>query len=340
MRVIYRLHTENMKGVAEEAKWAEDIGYDGLSSPETAHDPFLPLMLAAAATERVTLETRVAIAFPRSPMVTAYASRDLHDFSDGRFQLGIGTQVKGHNLRRFSVESWRSPGKRLKEYVESVKAIWDNWQNGGKLDYHGEFYNFTLMTPFFSPGPSEFPDPRVYIGAVNGFNCRVAGEVCDGLMLHSLNSKRYLNEFIVPNVESGAKKAGKDLKDVRISGGGFIITGPSQADVDAKRQGVKRQISFYASTRTYFPVLEVHGFQDIGQRLHEMSLRGEWDDMPGQVSDEMLDTFAIMGDYEDIAGKIKERYGDLLDSVSFTMETKTRDDEQILKRILAELKSE
>jgi len=188
MRVNYRLSSKELSGVSGEAAWAESMGYDGVSSSETAHDPFLPLALAATATSRVTLSTSVAIAFPRSPMVTAHTSRDM------------GTQVKGHIERRFST-TWEAPGPKLREYVQSLRHIWDCWANGGKLDFQGKYYQFSLMTPFFNPGPSLYKAPEVFTGAVNAYNCQVAGEVCDGLMLHSLTSAEYVRNVVRPGLE-------------------------------------------------------------------------------------------------------------------------------------------
>ena len=209
MRVNYSLRSRDLTAVATEAAWAESMGYDGVSSNKTAHDPFLPLTLAATSTSRVTLETHVAIAFPRSPMVVAYTARDLHELSRGRFRLGLGTQVKGHIERRFSTQ-WESPGPRLREYVESLRQIWDCWQTGQTLSYQGKFYRFSLMTPFFDPGPSQSPPPAVFTAAVNRYNCRVAGEVSDGLLLHSLTSPEYVRQVVKPGLEAGARKAGRE----------------------------------------------------------------------------------------------------------------------------------
>ena len=338
IRVIYNLDVADLSKVADSARWAESIGYDGVTSNETAHDPFFPLLLAAGATSRVSLSTHVAIAFPRSPMVVAYAARDLQDFSRGRFVLGLGTQVKGHNERRFSV-GWDSPGPRLREYVRALHAIWDNWQHGAKLDFQGRFYTFTLMTPFFSPGPGPFARPAVYTGGVNAYNCRVAGEVCDGLVLHTLCSLRYLKEVILPNVARGARAADRDSKEIRLSGGCFIITGPNRAAVEAEKQKVKRRIAFYASTRTYFPVLELHGFQEIGQRLHEMSLKGRWDEMGSLVNDEMLDAYAVTGTYDEVAWQLKERFEGVLDEISFQIDTSLPGADAELRKALEVLKS-
>ena len=338
LRVLYHLNTKDLNNIPEEARWAEAMGYAGLCADETGHDPFFPLLLAAGATSRVTLETRVAIAFPRSPMVLAYAAMDLLNFSAGRFRLGLGTQVKGHNERRFSVK-WESPGPRLREYVQSLHAIWDNWQEDKKLDFHGRFCTFNLMTPFFSPGPSPADKPPVFISAINPYNCRVAGELCDGLALHPITSDRYLSEVIKPNIARGAKQGGRNPDDVALNGSGFVITGPDEGAIKAKKEVVRRRLAFYFSTRTYFPVLEVHGFQEVGQRLHELSLTGEWSQMAGLISDDMLNAFAVVGRYEEVADLIKTRYGGLIDEVVLDVEAPPQNAEQELKKMIAALQS-
>ena len=336
MRVTYRLATENLESVASEAAWAEGMGYDSMSSNETAHDSFLPLALAATSTNRAILETRVAIAFPRSPMITAYLGRDLQDLSKGRFRLGLGTQVKGHIMRRFSTD-WEAPGPRLRDYVNSLKAIWGSWQTGESLEYHSDSYNFSLMTPFFNPGPSEYPAPEVFTAAVNSYNCQVAGEVSDGLMLHSLTSPEYVRQVVRPGMEKGAQKAGRDLGALKITGGGFIITGPNKSSIVAMQAEVRRRIAFYSSTRSYFPVLEAHGYLEIGQQLHEMSLKGQWAEMGELVSDEMLDAFCVSGEYDEIADKFVERYGGLLDEVSFTVYSEKQPDETQMRKMVRRL---
>lgn len=336
MRVFHRLGSKDLAAVAAEAAWAESMGYDGVSSNETGHDPFLPLAIAATATSGVTLETRVAIAFPRSPMVVAHTSRDLQDLSKGRFRLGLGTQVKGHIERRFST-LWESPGPRLREYVQALRHIWDCWANGTKLDYQGRHYQFSLMTPFFSPGPSQYPVPAVSTAAVNAYNCRVAGEVSDGLMLHSLTSAEYIKQVVKPGLTQGAARAGRDPEAMSISGGGFIITGPNASSIREAQADVRRRIAFYASTRTYFPVLECHGFQEVGQQLHQMSLKGKWAEMGELVSDEMLDAFAVSGEYDEIAGKFLQRYAGLLDEVNFAVYTSAPPEEAQIRNIVKQL---
>ena len=318
MRVTHRLASQSLAAIPAEAAWAEAIGYDAISKNETAHDSFIPLTLAATATTRAMLQTSVAIAFPRSPMITAYTARDLQDLSRGRFRLGIGTQVKGHIERRFST-SWESPGPRLREYVQALKAIWSAWETGERLNFEGDHYRHTLMTPFFSPGPGEFPAPPVFTAAVNAYNCQVAGEVADGLMLHSLTSPEYVRDVVRPALTRGAGKSGRDGEQITVSGGGFLITGPNRSAIRAAQAEVRRRIAFYASTRTYHSVLSPHGFEEIGQRLHEMSLRGEWAEMGELVSDEMLDAFAVTGEYDEIAAEFQRRYGGLVDEASFTL---------------------
>ena len=337
MRVFYRLGSKSLGAVAAEAAWAESMGYDGVSSNESAHDPFLPLALAATATSRAILETRVAIAFPRSPMVVAYTGRDLQDLSRGRFRLGLGTQVKGHIERRFSTP-WVSPGARLREYVRSLRMIWGCWQNGGPLDFQGRFYQFSLMTPFFSPGPSQYPMPPIFTGAVNAYNCKVAGEVSDGLMLHNLTSPEYVRQVVRPNLAQGAGRAGRDPGEVAVGGGGFIVTGPNRASIRAVEPEVRRRIAFYASTRTYFPVLECHGFTEVGQRLHQMSVRGEWAEMAELVSDDMLNAFAVVGEYDEVAEIFVQRYAGLLDEVSFTLYAAAVPEEAQIRKIVQRLK--
>ena len=337
MRVTHRLASTSLAAIPAEAAWAEAMGYDALSKNETAHDSFIPLTLAATSTTRAMLQTSVAIAFPRSPMIAAYTARDLQDLSRGRFRLGLGTQVKGHIERRFST-SWESPGPRLREYVQALRSIWAAWETGERLNYQGKHYRFSLMTPFFSPGPGEYPPPPVFTAAVNAYNCQVAGEVADGLMLHSLTSPEYVRDVVRPALARGAERAGRDADKITVSGGGFLITGPDRASLRAAQAEVRRRIAFYASTRTYHSVLAAHGFEETGQRLHEMSLRGEWAEMGELVSDEMLHAFAVSGEYDEIAGEFARRYGGLVDEASFTLYSEQPPSEPELRRIIRDFR--
>jgi probable F420-dependent oxidoreductase len=337
MRVTHRLASQSLASIPAEAAWAESIGYDAISKNETAHDSFVPLTLAAISTTRAMLQTSVAIAFPRSPMITAYTARDLQDLSRGRFRLGLGTQVKGHIERRFST-AWESPGPRLREYVQALKAIWTAWETGERLEYKGKHYQFSLMTPFFSPGPGEFPPPPVYTAAVNAYNCQVAGEVADGLMLHSLTSPEYVRDVVRPALARGADRSGRDATKIAVSGGGFLVTGSNRSAIRATQAEVRKRIAFYASTRTYHSVLAPHGFEEIGQRLHEMSLRGEWAEMGELVSDEMLEAFTVSGEYDEIAAEFDRRYGGLVDEASFTLYSAQPPNESDLRRVIRDFR--
>ncbi|MBI4299502.1 MAG: TIGR03617 family F420-dependent LLM class oxidoreductase [Chloroflexi bacterium] len=297
----------SLQNMAYLAQRAEELGFDGVSTPENRHDPFFPLLLAAEHTQNLLIGTSVAIAFPRSPMITANIAWDLQAFSKGRFVLGLGTQVKGHNIRRFSVP-WVAPGPRLREYVQSLRAIWDCWQNGTPLSYAGRHYHFTLMTPMFNPGPIQHPVIPVQIAAVNPYMCRLAGEMCDGILLHSLCTTRYIREIVQPALTEGALRAGRSLGEVEVDGGGFVISGADAEEVARNREVARKRMAFYASTRTYKPAMDLHGWSDTAVKLHEMSLRGLWDDMTHEITDEMVAEFAAVGTYEEIPEKLAARY--------------------------------
>jgi probable F420-dependent oxidoreductase len=266
--------TEDLKKVPAAARRAEDLGYAALLSPEINRDPFFRLV-AAEHTSRIGLGTSVAIAFPRAPMVVAQIAWDLQRFSGGRFALGIGSQVRKHNEERFSV-AWSAPVPRMREYVQTLRTIWDSWQNGTRPSFEGKHYRYTYTTPFFNPGPIDHPRIPVHVSAVNPAMCRLAGEVCDGARLHSFCTRRYLDEVILPNVERGAAKAGRRLEDIELSGGGFLATGPDDEAVDRQLETIRQQISFYGSTPSYFGVLETHGGATSARRLNRMSRDGKW----------------------------------------------------------------
>ena len=265
MKVEMSLMNRSLQDVGAEARRAEALGYDGVTTGETSADPFFKLVLAAEHTERVTLGTSVLIAFPRSPMVVAYQAWDLQAFSHGRLNLGLGTQVGAHIRRRFS-GTWDSPGPRLREYIGALRAIWECWRDGVKLNFRGDFYQFTLMTPYFTPAGIEHSHIPVYISAINPYNCRLAGELCDGIRMHGFNTPKYAQQVIIPNLEEGARKAGRTLEEIDIVGTGFTITGPDEQSLEAKFPAVKKQIAFYASTPAYRPVMDSHGWVEEHQR--------------------------------------------------------------------------
>jgi len=327
--------TRDLGSIPSYARKVEAMGFDCLWSSETQHDPFLPLAVAATVTSEIKLGTAIAVAFPRSPMVLAHIAWDLQKASAGRFILGLGTQVKGHNERRFSVKV-ESPGPKMREIVQALRSIWDTWQNGTKLDFKGQFYRFDLMTPFFNPGPIEHPKIPVYIAGVNQYMCRIAGEVCDGLHVHPFNSPKYLREYVQPAVNDGLRASGRKREDLTYVTSLFVVTGATEQELAQNRQAVKQQIAFYASTRTYEPVLAAHGWQDLTPALHRKSIEGDWTGMANLITDEMVDTFAVTGTYETIGRKIQERYAGLLDRTSLYQPYQPGLDDPRLPRLIKE----
>jgi len=310
------LLTGSLRDVPAAATAAEEMGFDALWTAETCHDPFFPLVVAAEHTRRIKLGTSIAVAFPRSPLVLAQIGWDLQEHSAGRFILGLGTQVKGHNERRFGVK-WEHPGPKLREMIQMIHAVWDCWQNGTRPNFQGKFYTFTLMTPFFNPGPIRYPRPPIYIAGVNEYMCRLAGELCDGFHVHPLHSIKYLDEVTMPNIQRGLEKAGRRRQDIAISTTAFVITGNDRDEIEAAKGAVRQQISFYASTRTYRGVLEAHGWGETCQRLNQKVAKGDWADMGQEITDEMLEVFAVTGTYDEIADKVKKKYEGYLDRVMF-----------------------
>ncbi|MCP5149278.1 MAG: TIGR03617 family F420-dependent LLM class oxidoreductase [Ectothiorhodospiraceae bacterium] len=322
MRIATGIVDADLRRAARAARAAEDAGYDVVLTMENRHDPFLPLAGAAITTSRVTLATSVAIAFPRSPMVVANVAHDLQVASEGRFVLGLGTQVKGHNERRFSVP-WSAPAPRLEEYVQALRAIWACWRDGGPLEFQGEHYRFTLMPPNFRP-PAEGVAPiPVTIAAVGAAMLRLAGRRCDGVRLHPFCTRRYLETVVLPELGKGLARAGRPRERFEVSGGGFLCTGPDEESVARAVEWVRYRVAFYGSTRTYFPVWEAHGLEDLGHRLHRLSVEGAWDRLAGCISDDVLRLFAAVGTHDVIAGEVAARYGGLVDVVNETQPTDT-----------------
>jgi probable F420-dependent oxidoreductase len=305
-----------LAAIAEAARSIEEWGFDGLTTPETGHDPFMPCAIAAEHTDRVTIGTNVAIAFPRSPMSVAQVAWDLQRWSGGRFKLGLGTQVKGHNERRYSTP-WSGPaGPRMREYIQTLRAIFTTFQSGSLTPFRGEYYRFDLMSPFFNPGPNrEGGHVPIYISALNPYLARLAGELCDGLRLHPLSTVPYVNDVLLPAVEEGAKRSGRNLSDIEIVSMPFTITGRTAAEVEAARTQVRMHIAFYASTRTYHAVLRHHGWEDAGLRLHDLSAQGNWPAMGQAVTDQMLDHFAVAGTFDEVMPRVKSRWKDSCDTV-------------------------
>lgn len=343
MKVETGIPMDNWHEAGPAAAAAEAGGFDGVLSFEIANDPFIPLAFAAVATKRIQLGTSIAVCFPRSPMIMATSAWDLHLQSQGRFTLGLGTQVKGHNVRRFSVP-WSPPQPRLREYVQSLRTIWRCWETGEKLDFQGEHYAFSLMTPEFSPPKSELGPIPISIAAVGPALLRLAGEVCDGVRLHVFATRKYVEEMALPEIQSGLKKAGRDRSNFEVWGGGFIVTGKDEAALVQEREAVRYRIAFYGSTRSYHPILALHGWEDLGLKLHEMSKKGQWKQMAAQVPDEVLEEFAVIATYDNLVSKLTERFGGQTDCITLPMPEGISDDEareliQDIKKINSPFKS-
>ncbi|MQF69230.1 TIGR03617 family F420-dependent LLM class oxidoreductase [SAR202 cluster bacterium AD-804-J14_MRT_500m] len=338
MKIGFTLDGRASAQHGEESRHAEKLGYNQIVSHETGYNPFFPLVIAAQATQKVDLVTSIAVAFARSPMDIAYTAWDLQALSRGRFILGLGSQVRGHIVRRFNMP-WSSPASRMREYILALRAIWDSWQQNARLNFSGQYYHFNLMPPVFNPGAIEHPNIPVQIAAVNPQMLQVAGEVCDGVLLHTFISKKYTNEIVLPNLELGATKSGRTLDELEISGGGFIVSGSCNDEVSVNRERVRKRIAFYASTRSYESVMSLHGWQATAQNLYRMSVDGKWHDMAGEITDDMLDTFAVVGTYDTIVDKIIERFGAFSTTINFSIPMSTPADEVLLKEMLKRLQS-
>jgi probable F420-dependent oxidoreductase len=313
------------KSISDTARRAAALaaeGYDGLWVGETQHEPFLQLLEAARATEhvsagQVSVGSAVAIAFARSPMTMANAAYDLAEYTQGRFVLGLGSQVKPHIERRFSMP-WSRPGARMREFVHALRALWDSWLSGADLDFRGDFYTHTLMTPFFSPAPHGWGAPPVYLAGVGERMTEVAGEVADGFLFHAFTTARYLEEVTLPAVRRGREAAGhRGLEGFVLAGPAFVATGRDDKQLARAVAGTRAQVAFYASTRAYRGVLELHGWGDAQPELTRLSKEGRWDEMADVIDDEMLSAFAVVGGPKEAGVALRRRWGDLAGRITF-----------------------
>jgi probable F420-dependent oxidoreductase len=305
-----------LRGAGQAAATAEEAGYDGAWSAETSHDPFFPLLLAAEHTRQIELGTGIAVAFARNPMNLAQIAWDLQSYSQGRLLLGLGSQIKPHITKRFSME-WSHPAPRMREFILAMRAIWDSWNDGTKLDFQGDFYTHTLMTPFFNPGPNPHGNAKVFLAGVGELMTEVAGETCDGFLCHGFTTERYLREVTLPALERGLARAGRTLADLEISGPAFVVTGANEEDMAASAVATRRQIAFYGSTPAYRGVLDLHGWGELQPELNAMSKRGEWAEMGTLIDDDMLDAFAVVAEPAQLGPALHARYGDIVDRLSF-----------------------
>ena len=303
-----------------QARELEEMGFSGVQTAETAHDPFIPLAFAAQQTERVDLITGIAVAFARTPMLLAHLGHDLNAASEGRFVLGLGSQIRAHITKRFDMP-WSSPAARMREFILAMRAIWATWHQGEPLQFNGKFYSHTLMTPFFTPTNTEHGAPRVFLAAVGPLMTEVAGEVADGIIVHAFTTEKYLRETTLPALERGFAKARakgeeKSRANFEISYPCFVVTGRDEKELDQATVATRRQIAFYGSTPAYKPVLESIGAGALQPKLNAMSKQGQWAEMGELIDDEMVRQFAIVAEPEHVAASMKERFGDVVDRTS------------------------
>ena len=303
---------ESTESMANRARELEELGFDGLMVAEIAHDPFQPLIMAAHATSRIELRTAIAVALARSPMTMANSSHDVHAWSGGRFALGIGSQIKPHITKRFSMP-WQGPAKQMREYIEALQAIWDCWYEGKPLDYRGEFYQHTLMTPEFTPTNTEHGRPPVLMAAVGPLMIKTACAVADGIIVHSFCTEKHFKENMLPLLRSELEANGRSLDDFIIQFPVFVAQGTSEEEMEVAKRAIKYRIGFYGSTPAYKTVLDTHGWGDLQPRLNRMTKEGHWDKLPDEISDDMLDAFAAVGEPVQVAETIRDRFGGVID---------------------------
>ena len=316
MKIDATVMAGDLETIGPRAARMEAMGYDGLYTAETQHDPFFPLVLAAEHTGRIDLATAIAVAFPRSPTHLAHIGHDLQRFSKGRFILGLGSQVKAHIEKRFSAQ-FSQPAARMRELILATRAVWRTWEEDEPLRFEGDFYRLTLMTPFFSAGPTGYGPPRVFLAAVGEKMTEVAGEVCDGMFVHGFTTEKYLRETTLPAIGRGLAKSGRTRADIELSLPTFIVTGETDEEWQKADASVREQIAFYGSTPAYRPVLEAQGWGEVQDELNALSKRGQWKEMGKVITDDILDAFAVRGAPGELPRLITARFGDVVDRLSF-----------------------
>ena len=329
----------DLDSIGPSAKLLEEIGYTGLVVEETKDDPFILRALAAQATTKLRIGTSVAIAFPRSPTVTAMSAWTLAKLSKGRFILGLGTQVKAHIERRYGMP-WSPAGPWMREYVQAVRAVWAHWQTGAPLEIAGPHYNINLMVPLFNPGPIEHPDIPIHVAAVNSVMCRMAGEVAEGIRLHPVCTPSYIDQVMLPAVREGAAKAGRSLDHFQTCMKPLIATAATEEELVPKVRDVRARISFYASTPQYRAAFDHLGLGDLADKLKLLSRAQKWEEMPQHIDDDVLHQFVTIGTYDTIARQLLDRYASLITDCEFSIAVKTDADKERLRALAKEIQSE
>jgi probable F420-dependent oxidoreductase len=329
----------DLGAVAADAKLLEELGYDGVVIEETKQDPYVVMALAAQATTRLHLGTAIAMAFPRSPTITALSAWTLQKLSRGRFTLGLGPQVRAHIERRYGMP-WSAPGPWMREYVAAVRAIWNRWQSKVPLDFKGAHYTINLMPPLFDPGPIEHPDIPIHLAAVNTHMCQAAGEVADGVRPHPICSAEYIAEVMIPEVRKGAKKVGRSLEHFKICHKPLVATAATAAELATRVRDVRARLAFYVSTPAYRPAVEHHGIGDLARQLSLLARAQDWESMPGHISDEVLDRFAVIGTHDEIAKKLLQRFGGIVTACEFSIAVKSPADRERLAQIVRDVQAD
>jgi probable F420-dependent oxidoreductase len=335
VKVDAPLTTSQLLDVPDAARAIENAGYDGLYTFEGPHNPFLPLLLAGEHTERIELTTAVAIAFARSPMTVAQMAYDLQLASHGRFNLGLGTQIKPHIEKRFSMP-WSKPVERMREFVLAIRAVWSSWHEGARIDFLGEFYRHTLMTPFFNPGPNPYGLPRVFLGGVGPRMTEVAGEVADGFMVHPFSTATFMRETTLPALERGLAASKRSRADLAVAFPLMAVIGDTDEQIEKTRAAIRPRLAFYGSTPAYRIVLDAHGWGDLQDELNRLSKAGDWATMNSLITDEIVDAFVVQGRPDEFASLVRERFGDMVQRVSF--DTPDRLGGEAVARVLAGFK--
>lgn len=318
------------------AQQAEELGIDAVLVEETKDDPYQLLALGAAATSTIGLGTSVAMAFPRSPTITAMSAWSLQKLSKGRFVLGLGSQVRGHVRRRFGMD-WHAPAPWMRDYIMAMRAVWDCWQHGTDLDFESEHYNLNLMVPLFNPGPIDDPVIPIHVAAIGPNMVAMAGEVADGVRLHPVCTPRFIDEQVHPHIERGAARTDRDPKAVEVCMKPLVGTAATAEQLSVVTETVRARVAFYLSTPSYRRTFELHDWGDIAEQASRLSKAQNWDDLPGLVDDEMLHTVATLGTHDTIARQLRDRYADRVDRIEFSMPVTNPDEAATYQDILGEL---
>lgn len=329
----------DLASIGRDARLLEEIGYEGLVVEETKDDPFILMALAAQATQRLKIGTSVAIAFPRSPTVTAMSAWTLAKLSHGRFTLGLGSQVRAHIERRYGLP-WSPAGPWMREYVNAVRAVWNHWQTGTPLDVKGDHYTINLMVPLFNPGPIEHPDIPIHVAAVNSVMCRMAGEVADGIRVHPVCTPSYIKQVMLPAVRAGAAKTGRSLEKFQVCMKPLVASAATEQELVPKVRDVRARISFYASTPQYRAAFAHHGLGDLADKLKLLSRAQRWEEMPQHISDEVLHRFVTIGTYDQIGHRLTDRFGKVVTHCEFSIAVKNDADKERLRDLARTIQSQ